>query len=604
LKSGGQFCIRHSARQNLRSCSPRPGTLPLTILAICALQIIAAAAQLGVSTNNQPTSIRGTVINSVTREPVGRALVYSQDKRLGTLTDAQGHFEFTIPKATKQQDSGSISPSGGQVFSRINVNTFSSLLARKPGFLEETQRSRVQIGPGDELTIPLVPESSIVGRVILPTAEPAEQVQVQLYQHKVDQGRADWVLRGNLAARSSGDFRFADLSAGTYKLLTSEYIDRDPLNSAGSGEFYGYPPVYYPSASNFANASLIRLSAGETIHADINLKRQLYHPVRIVLSGIPSESGVNVSVSKEGQVGPGFSLAYSPDVGAIMGSLPDGAYQVEGFSYPPVPASGVVNITVKGAAIQASMVMVPNRSIRVNVAQEFTSSDDSAKPEFVSGRVRLQLSNNYVNVSLEPLNDFTSRQAVMARVPNSKETGMVLENVQPGSYRVRLDSARGYVASATSGGVDLLRHPLVVGFGNSNSPIEITLHDDTAEISGTIEGIGGPANKGDNSETPASQSSVQTWLRANSPFSIQVYCIPLPDSTGQFKQGWASPDGTFTLPQLAPGAYRILAFDSAPEGLEYDNPDAMAAYDSKGQVVSLTPGQKERLKLHMIANEP
>jgi hypothetical protein len=40
------------------------------------------------------TSLRGTVINSVTREPVVRALVFSTDNRVAKFTDDQGRFEF------------------------------------------------------------------------------------------------------------------------------------------------------------------------------------------------------------------------------------------------------------------------------------------------------------------------------------------------------------------------------------------------------------------------------------------------------------------------------------------------------------------------------
>src|SRR5438128_1910011 len=48
--------------------------------------------------NPPSSSLRGTVINSVTREPVARALVYSQDNRFAAFTDDQGHFEFEVPR--------------------------------------------------------------------------------------------------------------------------------------------------------------------------------------------------------------------------------------------------------------------------------------------------------------------------------------------------------------------------------------------------------------------------------------------------------------------------------------------------------------------------
>ena len=78
------------------------------------------------SSNASPSSLRGTVINSVTREPVARALVSSPDNRFATLTDDQGRFEFQLPRI----ESNPNNPTDGRAFYN------SQLMARKPGFLE------------------------------------------------------------------------------------------------------------------------------------------------------------------------------------------------------------------------------------------------------------------------------------------------------------------------------------------------------------------------------------------------------------------------------------------------------------------------------------
>src|ERR1700732_560697 len=44
------------------------------------------------------SSLRGAVINSVTREPVARALVFSPDNRFAIFTDDQGRFEFPLSR--------------------------------------------------------------------------------------------------------------------------------------------------------------------------------------------------------------------------------------------------------------------------------------------------------------------------------------------------------------------------------------------------------------------------------------------------------------------------------------------------------------------------
>src|SRR5215468_11176346 len=68
--------------------------LPNVIFLVIVLTALPASAQT--SAGPQAT-VRGIVINSVTREPVGHALVYSIDQRFATLTDDQGRFQLSVP---------------------------------------------------------------------------------------------------------------------------------------------------------------------------------------------------------------------------------------------------------------------------------------------------------------------------------------------------------------------------------------------------------------------------------------------------------------------------------------------------------------------------
>ena len=61
-------------------------------------QIFAQSSQ---TDTTETTSVRGTVVNSVTREGIGRALVASPDNRFATLTDSEGHLEFIMPASSE-----------------------------------------------------------------------------------------------------------------------------------------------------------------------------------------------------------------------------------------------------------------------------------------------------------------------------------------------------------------------------------------------------------------------------------------------------------------------------------------------------------------------
>jgi hypothetical protein len=60
-------------------------------------------------------------------------------------------------------------------------------------------------------------------------------------------------------------------------------------------------------------------------------------------------------------------------------------------------------------------------------------------------------------------------------------------------------------------------------------------------------------------------------------------------------------DGTFDFLGLPPGTYRVLAFNDNAREFEYRNPEAMQAYESKGFVVRVGGGQKERVQLQLVS---
>jgi hypothetical protein len=543
--------------------------------------------------------IHGTVVNSATHEPIARALVFSPDNRFATMSDGQGHFEFIVPptKAERggdlQSNEASSAPIPQAEFRPANRPQ--ALAARKPGFLtdssEEGQNLQVETA-GKEITISLMPEALITGRIDLPNSESAFGMRVALYRKQIREGSVQWISAGE-SATNSGDFRFAELTPGTYKLLTRELLDRDPEASVPGGQQYGYPPAYYPGAADFAAASPIELTAGKTFQADFSVARQPYYSVKLPVSNAPVGVPIEIRVFVHGQKGPGYSLGYNQADQVIEGLLPDGEYTVEAASRGPSAMSGVVSISVKSASVLGpSMVLVRNASISVSVKEEFTSrgSASSSVTVLVDGHLRR---GRQLNITLEPADDFGEGWGASFR-PQVKpeDKSLVIESVQPGRYWVRVYPFRGFASSVSLGGVNLLQEPLVVGTSGFSSPIEVILRDDGAQIEGKVEGA-----------TAAHEGTGGPGSRPRSAPFAYIYCVPLPDSNGQFTQLGVSPDGEFSSPEIPPGAYRILAFKHSQPELEYRNAEAMHVFETKGQVVHLIPGLKQHLELQMIANE-
>jgi hypothetical protein len=518
---------------------------------------------------------------------VAHALVFSTDNRFARLTDDEGHFEFKVPRPQAEQNPGSqtvySSFSGpGATSPRIVTTASIIFLARKPGYFRSmTGEPRMAGEPesSEEIKIELVPEALIVGRVNLPANDGTDKVQVQVYRLQTQEGRRQWAPAGSVSSRANGEFRFANLREGEYKLFTQELLDRDPLTFNPRGQLFGYPPVYYPAAADFESAAVIHLKAGETFSATLTPSRREYYPVKLGVLNAEAGRGIRIEVQSQGRRGPGFSLGYNMNESSIEGTLPNGNYSAVVTAFGENAATGVLNFSVSGAPVQGPSVMLaPNQLIEARVKDERTKGDDTIAPG-----TRNLLSA--MNVRLVPSEEFGQGNSLWLRPPkNPEDESLVFGNAHPATYHVRAGcNATGYVAAVSSGGRDLLRQPLVVGIGAAVAPLEITIRDDGAQVKGSIENW-----------PPQGRKEPTRNFSGNVP---AVVLLPLPDSLGQFCQAWATPTGEFSFSQVAPGDYRAIAFDHMPEELEYGDAEAMKKYEPKAQVLRLVAGQNEHLRL-------
>ncbi len=554
-------------------------TLCRAILVLISVYLVCGSqAQDQSPQSDQPVSIHGSVVNSVTHQPIGRAQVYSPDNRFAAMTDDQGHFEIT---SEHPGDNAS-----------LNV----LLMARKPGFLADRDSPGQNFRPipgAADLTIPLIPEAILMGRIALDGSDTPDGIQVQLFQRDVHDGLGHWIPREIANTNSKGEFRFSDLYAGDYRVGTHEVGNREASDIIPGAKLYAYPPVYFPASSDFSSASTIHLSSGKVFEANFSLARRQYYPVKISVSNGPPGTFINVSVSVRGDGAPGYALGYNAFDGTIRGALPNGTYVVEASTFTQQSATGMMTLRVANAPAESGqLTLLPDGAIPVHVTEEFNSPEVLPQYDRVTsgnrtGRMYLRERHQYLNVMLQPVSDFGRGRGASLRPPKGpNDESLAIENVQQGRYWVQVSSSKGYPASVTSGGSDLRRQPLIVGPGGSSPPIEITMRDDTASFDGSVEGA--------NSTIDLSGQSAST------PFAY-VYCIPLAGGAGQFTQVWVSPDGKFQSPPIPPGEYRVLAFSHQRNDLQFRDAEAMRPYESKGVLVSLVAGQKEHLQLQLIS---
>ncbi|HXC46721.1 MAG TPA: hypothetical protein VNU20_00420 [Candidatus Sulfotelmatobacter sp.] len=540
------------------------------------------------------------MINGKTHEPIARVLVYSPDNRYATLTDDRGHFEFRFPPPEKSAPPVPTSDTDAEGMRKVQQwyarntrpNTF---FARRPGFLPNMNGTSVlQDGSGRaEIVITLEPEALIVGHVRLPGVDNTDRIQMQLYRQDFEQGHERWTQAGNFTTWATGEFRFSELAPGTYKLFTLERTERDPTFFNPGDQLYGFPPVFYPNGNDFSAAAAIKLATGATFQANLAVARREYYPVEIGVTNLPVGTYPAVEVYPQGHAGPGYSLGYDAAEQVVRGTLPTGNYTLKVFVQGETGSSGSVNFSVRGGPLEGPVVsLYPNVSLGVNITREF-GPDASADGGAIAGRgLEVNGSGNFVSIVLRPVEQFGIEPTVMSQQePNQPESGITLKNVAAGTYWMQISASNCYPASATWGGGDVLHRPITIGISGGGSPIEVTLRNDGAEVMGKVEF---PERTGLQKPNEAAAVLPQAF----------VYFLPVSESAGQLRQTqvW---NGIIDERQIAPGAYRILAFDQANPEIGNGNPDLLRKYESKGVVVELSASQTLRLSSPLaLVSEP
>jgi Carboxypeptidase regulatory-like domain len=475
--------------------------------------------------------LAGTVITSITGEPIRLAVVQisGQTNRVA-LTDNAGHFEFDGLAA-------------GQVFVR----------ATKPGFLYAQGvpylGAVVQIAhDAPSMLLKMSPAGAIVGRVMSRDEQPLEGLQLHIISSQTVNGQQSWVNAPSQATSDeNGNFRISGLNAGTYYLMVGQ-SQESTLSQKGlpNAREQGYAEAFYPGVSEFTAAAPIEVNAGREVEADISLAAEPMY--RVAGSVSASENLMTVLVfTRKGVEDSDFTQTVQMQDGKFQVKLPAGSYSVIGFTENGVQLSTPgASVVVSSDSPDVRIALNPSLPIQVEVQTERTAG--SAKP----GPQEAAMMG--LNLQLAP--DTPFRQSYWWA---SQSSG--IQNVKSGVYAVQVNaSGTWWVKAVQSGGVDLLNDDLTIVDGAQTPPIEITLRDDAATVTGTA----GSADE----VWPATVLLVQPHGRRN-----LIKAMP-------------AIQGKFQFQGIAPGDYSLIALDRADQ-LEYANPEVLNPYLSKAEHLSL-----------------
>ena len=507
--------------------------------------------------------VRGVVLDRVSGQPIARVLVDANEDAV--LTDNDGHFELNLPSGTRQ----------------INL--------RRPGYGGRGRGTwqAVTVGANmPEITFYLTPDAIITGHVTLSTGDEADGIRIMAYRRRAVNGRERWTLQGMAITNSEGAFRLANLDApASYLLYSMPAHDRVGAIAPGAVS-YGYPSVYFPGSADLSAAGELTLTPGQQAQADFALTRQPFYSVTITVANNSEGHLVPMQIhDASGRVAE-MEVRWNAEQGAAQVNLPSGHYYAEarsGHEY------GRVDFTVAGGPVSGlNLALLPLHSIPVEVHKEFTAgangttqgvvfSDSEASSDFSAG----------LNLALASADAFD--QGIASRLRRTEgaadSSSFELEDVAPGQYWVQGQAFQGYVSSITSGGVDLAREPLVIGPGSSSAPVEVTLRNDVGSISGQLN----------QSTTTAANPSL------GAVFNAHIYAIPMFPTTGRVPQTMAQSSGTFSIPNLAPGSYHVIALHESEE-IDPSDPQELAKFTGKGQTITVEANGTANVQLDVTGS--
>ena len=215
--------------------------------------LLAVAAAVGQT--KKPGSVEGVVTNSVTGEPVRRAMVSlrndAQRFQYSALTGEDGRFQFpSVEPApnymTSAECDGFAAPPPRRLRDAISV----------------TEDQHVQ-----NVNLKLIPLGAIGGKVVDDGGEPLRGVAVMAMQFEYSPGVKRLIVPTSATTNDRGDYRLIHLQPGRYYLRAS--IRTVPPVPAGPPERthstvpeVGYLPAYFPEGQEIQQAGFLDVRPG------------------------------------------------------------------------------------------------------------------------------------------------------------------------------------------------------------------------------------------------------------------------------------------------------------------------------------------------------
>jgi hypothetical protein len=503
--------------------------------------------------------IAGTVVNAKTGGLLARSRVTIADAKnrqsvQSVISGDDGRFEFHVPAGKYSLDGAK---RGFITASYAQHDGYSTAIVTGADLDTEN------------LALRLAPNAVLSGKVLDEFGEPVRHGQIMVYRESHFEGVSRIYRYRGAMTDDQGRYEVTPLDEGTY-FVSAKASPWYAVHPASGGERaassppqvdssldVAYPFTYYGDATETEDAAPIPVRGGDRLEADIHLTPA---PSLHLIVHVPEDDKEGMTIPTLQK--PVFDGLEQVEAGHIEVNAP-GVYEITGI------APGRYAVRMADSSGQAKEPMELNLSSGGELDASSGRSTSKIKATVqVEGAASLPVQ---LQIGLR-----NSKGRVEASQVDAKGEAN-FEDVIPGKYDIVAGSAtqRYSVVRIASEAGTTSGHALNVAPGASLS-ISVRLVGGSV----TVEGFAKRAGKG-----------------ASGAMIVLVPKNPGADHD-RFRRDQSDLDGSFSLPNVIPGSYTIIAIENGWD-LDWSEPAVLTAYLKHGQTCEV--GERSPTSMHLAS---